>query len=132
MDNVHHGDPPTLAALFFGELWRGRDNLRVSLRAPVRLMALPSVISPVASLGCMVLVFVGLAGWPWMGPWLSIAALTGLVAIAVAKATAVTVRGRHLSPLRWLQSVAVVATYEAARALSLVTPVSHRLRRRVA
>src|SRR5262245_1380949 len=39
--NVHYGDPRTLANVFFGELWRGRDNVRVSLRPPrsIRNMA---------------------------------------------------------------------------------------------
>ena len=32
--NVHHGDPASIAAVFRGELWRGRDNARVSLRTP--------------------------------------------------------------------------------------------------
>ena len=32
--NVHHGDPASLARVFLGELWRGRDNARVSLRTP--------------------------------------------------------------------------------------------------
>ena len=28
--NIHLGDPSRLRALFFGELWRGRDNIRVT------------------------------------------------------------------------------------------------------
>ena len=35
LENIHHGDPRTLREVFFGELWRGRDNLRVSFRAAV-------------------------------------------------------------------------------------------------
>lgn len=35
MHSTHFGDPATLRALFFGELWRGRDNLKVSLRGPL-------------------------------------------------------------------------------------------------
>ena len=35
LESVHLGDPPTLAALFRAERWRGRDNLRVSLRGPL-------------------------------------------------------------------------------------------------
>ena len=39
--SVHFGDPQTLKALFFGELWRGRDNLRVTFadRAPSAIFA---------------------------------------------------------------------------------------------
>jgi GT2 family glycosyltransferase len=47
MVNRHFGDPATLRALFKGELWRGRDNLRVSLRGPVSWRDLPSVVVPV-------------------------------------------------------------------------------------
>ena len=46
MVNRHFGDPATLRALFRGELWRGRDNLRVSLRGPLVWRDLPSVIVP--------------------------------------------------------------------------------------
>ena len=44
--SVHLGDPRTLRALFFGELWRGRDNLKVSLRGPLSLRGLPSLAHP--------------------------------------------------------------------------------------
>jgi glycosyltransferase involved in cell wall biosynthesis len=44
MVNVHYGDPRSLRALFRGELWRGRDNLRVTLRGPLTWRALPSVL----------------------------------------------------------------------------------------
>ena len=63
LENVHHGDPRTLSQVFFGELWRGRDNVRVSLR--------PSVVGPharerhppVLSLAAGALVLVGLAAY---------------------------------------------------------------------
>ena len=48
--SVHLGDPRTLRALFFGELWRGRDNLKVSLRGPLTPRALPSVLIPLTIL----------------------------------------------------------------------------------
>ena len=39
MRNVHYGDPSTLTALFFGELWRGRDNLQRDLPRPEDISA---------------------------------------------------------------------------------------------
>ena len=45
--SVHHGDPRTLWELFQGELWRGRDNLRVSFRRPLSWSSLPSAMIPV-------------------------------------------------------------------------------------
>ena len=50
MRSVHMGDPKTLRAIFWGELWRGRDNLRVSFRGPMALRDLPSVAIPVTML----------------------------------------------------------------------------------
>ena len=47
MRNVHFGDPATLWDLFRGELWRGRDNLRISLRGPLTWRGLPSVVIPI-------------------------------------------------------------------------------------
>ena len=44
--NVHYGDPATLWDLFKGELWRGQDNLRVTLRGPLTWRGLPSVDHP--------------------------------------------------------------------------------------
>ena len=48
--SVHLGDPRSLRALFFGELWRGRDNVKVSLRGPLTWRALPSVMIPLTIL----------------------------------------------------------------------------------
>ena len=50
MESVHHGDPSTLTELFIGELWRGRDNLRVSFRKPLSVAALPSALIPVVDI----------------------------------------------------------------------------------
>ena len=48
--SVHFGDPSTLRALFFGELWRGRDNARVTWRGPRTLRHLRSMLIPIATL----------------------------------------------------------------------------------
>jgi GT2 family glycosyltransferase len=47
MKNVHLGDPASLSALFKGERWRGRDNLRVSLRSSLTWRGLPSIVIPI-------------------------------------------------------------------------------------
>ena len=60
MRSVHLGDPKTLRALFLGELWRGRDNLRVSLRPPIIASELPSIIIPIVELMLMVLFLIAL------------------------------------------------------------------------
>lgn len=132
MESVHHGDPRTLSHLFFGELWRGRDNLRVSLRGPWTLRTLPSALLPVAGLACVALLAVGLVAWPWVGATAATLGLLGLLAIATAKTLVVIVRGRLTRPLQWVQGFVVAATYETARALSLVSSATHRTRVRVA
>jgi GT2 family glycosyltransferase len=132
MDSVHHGDPQTLRQLFFGELWRGRDNLRVSLRGPWTLRTVPSALLPVAGLGCVALLAIGLLAWPWFGAAVATVGFLGLLAIATAKALVIIVRGRLTSPIHWVQGFVVAATYEAARALSLVSTATHRTKVRVA
>ena len=61
LKNVHYGDPDTLRAVFNGELWRGRDNLRVSLKA-LTLRGLPSVLIPIGDVGLLALAIVTGAG----------------------------------------------------------------------
>jgi GT2 family glycosyltransferase len=60
--SVHLGDPSTVSELFRGELWRGRDNLRASLRGTVRLRELPSIIVPVVHLVARALALVRRVG----------------------------------------------------------------------
>ena len=132
MDSVHHGDPRTLSALFFGELWRGRDNLRVSLRGPLTIRTVPSALLPVMGLGCMSLLTLGLLASPWVGGRAAALGALGLVTIAALKAVVIIVRGRMTNPLAWAQGFVVAGTYETARALSLVSAATHRTRVRVA
>ena len=132
MDSVHHGDPQTLTDLFFGELWRGRDNLRVSLRGPLSIRTVPGALLPLVALGCFALLAIGLLAWPWLAGTPALIGLLGLVTIATLRALVIIVRGRLTSPLQWAQGFVVAATYETARALSLVSTATHRTRVRVA
>jgi cellulose synthase/poly-beta-1,6-N-acetylglucosamine synthase-like glycosyltransferase len=131
MSSVHHGDPRTLADLFFGELWRGRDNLRVSVRGPWTLRTVPSMLMPVVGLGCCVLVAFGLLAWPWLGGRPAALGALGLGAAATLKAVVMIARGRLTRPLEWAQGFVVASAYETARALSLVSSATHRTRVRV-
>lgn len=126
--NVHYGDPATLKQLFRSELWRGRDNLGVSFRAGLTLRSLPGVMFPIIQLGSLALVVAGLAGarvgWSGLG-WagLAILCLTLLLRTAV-----IARRGRSFSPRFLGQALAVAATYDGARALSLVWRARHHRR----
>jgi glycosyltransferase involved in cell wall biosynthesis len=93
--NVHFGDPGTLADLFGGELWRGRDNLRVSLRGGLTPRELPSIVIPIAVLGLLALSMAGLVVGGFVGLWVTIAALFGILSAAVARALRMVLgRGR--------------------------------------
>jgi len=130
--SVHHGDPRTLWALFVGELWRGRDNLRVSLRPPIRLQALPSVVIPVLVLLSLAFAVAG----PLVLPVSRTAAAAPLLLIAAGasalRAARMWVRLARRSLVTGVQALAVAIVYEIARALALVVRAPHSWRRAVA
>lgn len=130
--SVHLGDPRTLGAVFLGELWRGRDNLRVTLRGPLSLRSLPSLLIPVAILVGLAALVAGLLFWPW-GGWTVAAAGALVVGVLVAARTWVLV-GRVARAERTtrtaLEALLVGATYDVARAFALVSRPSHDLRRK--
>ena len=119
LHSIHYGDPSTLYSLFKSELWRGRDNLRVSLREPLTLRGLPSVIIPVVGLALLGFVTIasGLGRFGAAG-----GALTLFLALSAIRAWHMRRRGDV--PLH--HALAVALTYDAARALALVMRVRHR------
>lgn len=129
MASVHHGDPASLGHLFRGELWRGRDNIRVSLRGPKDLRSLLSMALPVVHLLAAPLALgLALSGWPRL-------ALAGALATWLGPATLRTVMLWRRQPARdagdaW-HAWAVCLTYDAARALALVWHVGHHSEARV-
>ena len=124
--NVHFGDPPTLRALFRGELWRGRDNVRVTFRGPWTFRHLRSAVAPIATLGAMIVAVTALVlgeiGW-----------FLGLMAFAflpsLINAARMCGRQRGISAATAVQALAVAAVFDQARALALVVRGSHRARR---
>jgi glycosyltransferase involved in cell wall biosynthesis len=129
LKSVHLGDPETLKGLFFSELWRGRDNLRATLRGPKDLRHLRSVLVPFLYLSAIV---AGAAG-PLILSWESEIALLGAVLTPVGISS---VRARYLirrtgssTVLDRVRALAVACTYDLARALALVVHVGHRTRR---
>jgi len=126
--SVHHGDPPTLGALFRAERWRGRDNLRVSLRGPVTWRDLPSIVMPLLTLVALVaLVTIPLLGRlvplsAELVALVSIFLIGGLAAIRAAKMVAGLER---LTPMLLAQAFSVALVYDLARALALLTQSPH-------
>lgn len=126
--SVHLGDPRTLRALFFGELWRGRDNIRVTLRGPLTADALPSLLIPVLDLGAVFLLIAS----PWLGWVIAAGAAAVFAAFAGLRASRMSARLSTRSALQHLQNVVVAAVYDLARSLALVVRATHRTRREVA
>ena len=128
MVSVHKGDPRTLSALFFGELWRGRDNVRVSLRPPVAWSDLPSLLVPVLW-WLTALAAVIAAATTGRVPAALAAAGGAVIACAVVGRAALMIRRASLPPgIAWLQALVVAAVYDSARALSLVWRATHSTR----
>lgn len=125
MHNIHFGDPRTLKHVFFGELWRGRDNVRVSLRPPRAWRTLASAAIPVVNLLALVMVVVGLLS----------ARRAGLLAAAVAAgALAVLVGLRAIRMVRDMgpdlpKALAVASAYEFGRALAVAARFGYGHRR---
>jgi hypothetical protein len=130
--NEHHGDPATLGAVLRGELWRGRDNLRVGLRSTASWRALPGLVMPVAGL----FLFAWLALAPLFllagRPLLALAPACGLLTLWALRAGVMAVRRRWSSPVDWLRAAAVAAAYETGRSLALVAGWGHGVRRQEA
>jgi hypothetical protein len=130
--SIHRGDPGTLKALFFGELWRGRDNLRVSVRSPLTLRTLPGIVFPIANLFALAAVIVGLSTLT-IGGGLLVVGGTLSFASAVGARTGALLWQPQRSPLNLAiatQAIAVAGVYETARALALVARMGHELRRK--
>jgi glycosyltransferase involved in cell wall biosynthesis len=124
--SIHFGDPRTLKALFFGELWRGRDNIRVTLRGPKTLRNLRSAAIPVYQLIALTVCLVALCM-----NWWSIAVAAALTALAPAAIRAAIILRRKLQPTLFAaaQALAVAIVFDAARAFALLLRATHQTRR---
>ena len=131
--SVHLGDPATLRALFLGELWRGRDNLRVSLRQPMNLRTIPSTAFPVAVLVSLIALLAGLLAWPIAGWPLATGAALFLLGLLAVRTTSLLLRAQRThrgGGNLILDAVLVGGVYDVARACALVASGSHDERRR--
>lgn len=131
LGSVHHGDQTTLAGLFRSELWRGRDNLRVSFRPPIDWSSIPSALVPVADAALLGIAALGLiAGALSWQPGFAVA-LTALLAVPLASCARIlrAARGESVGVPALLQGFVVVIVYDLARALALVARMPHRTAR---
>ena len=130
MRNVHYGDPATLRAVFKGELWRGRDNLRVSFRTRTSWKSLVSAVLPVIDLTLLAVAVAATVGAPIYGPtslWIALGALATVVTGAALRPLRTWRReGSRIRALALLQTWLVACAYDLGRALALVTRAPHR------
>lgn len=118
---VHWGDPATLRAVFKGELWRGQNNLRASVRGTPTLRSVPSIAIPIIDLACIA---TAIAGTITATPRLAVIAAAIFLALAALRPARMIVRGgsaRAIGP-----ALIISCTYDLARALALVWKVPHR------
>lgn len=129
MTSVHHGDPRTLRALFLGELWRGRDNVRVTFRPPVSFRSIAGLSVSLGALLGAVLCVAGVVSYRWTGAPLAISGLM-LFAAAASVRTFLLWRGsiRAGAPVPLASALLVGGTYELARGCALLFAVSHDTR----
>jgi len=121
MRSVHHGDPRTLKAVFLGELWRGRDNVRVTLRS-VSLRSLASLGVSVMLALAVVVAFASI----W-SPATFLVALLFIAALVLMRAARMA-RASARRTVSFAQIVTVSAAYELGRAIALVARLSHHRR----
>ncbi|MGE0449744.1 MAG: glycosyltransferase family 2 protein [Vicinamibacterales bacterium] len=124
--STHSGDPATLRGVFLGELWRGRDNLFVSVRRPWDARAIASALVPAMSLSLAAASLVAAGGAFFSASAASVA----LLGVPVLLRTCQICAGRNSwNPVAVGQGIAVSACFEAGRALALVARAGHRRRR---
>lgn len=127
--SVHLGDPATLHGLFVGELWRGRHNLRASLRSPVTARGLLSLVVPLLDLGLILAGALGLLGAP-LGGWLvTVGAFSMILAISALRVGRMMVNLGTATPQDFGQALTVAAVYDLARALAPISRATHAIRR---
>ena len=131
LESVHVGDPATLRALFRAERWRGRDNIRVSLRGPLALRDVPSLVIPIVDLAAGALCLVGVLALPVLGIrslLLAAACLLAIGGLAALRALRMASSARLNSPLALGRAFLVALTYDLARAGALLTRAPHHRR----
>jgi glycosyltransferase involved in cell wall biosynthesis len=131
--NIHLGDPSTLGKLYRSELWRGRDNLRVSLRYGLTLRGLPSVLIPVVELICLIaapLLFIlalllapSYASGVALG--LAVLALAGPIVLTLLRVLSMARWGGLRGPADFVRAFVVAGTYDLARAVALLARARH-------
>ena len=126
LHSVHYGDPKSLKQLFNSELWRGRDNLLVSLRGSLTMRDAPSIVGPIL----LARVYCGSSARNRPGAVSqSVAASWRVVrrdVPTIARAALILRRTGETNIAVAIQALSLAATYDVARALAMVIRKEHR------
>jgi hypothetical protein len=130
MRSVHFGDPTTLGQLFRGELWRGRDNLRVTFRWPMTARDAASAFIPTIGLLGLGVAVLGAIAAPWSGWTIPLLGVLAFACPIVLRAWRMAARRGRRGLVGIARTLLVVFAYDLARALALVVRMPHRSRYR--
>jgi hypothetical protein len=130
--SVHYGDPRTLRAVYAGEKWRGRDNLRVTLRPPMNLRSALSALQPLVTVAVLVAAaFLILVDWRRTLQYVMAAGAFDVLG-SLPRALQMFVRGRRRSPLALVRCLVVAIAFDLGRAAAIVVRATHATRATVA
>ncbi len=126
--NIHYGDPGTIRQVFVGEMWRGRDNLRVSVRSPLAARMVASAIAPIVLLLALAAIPLGLV----LPHGLLVSSIgAGVVAGTIVIRALLMLRRAGPTLPHFGRAIVVAAAYESGRALAVIGRLGYGRRRRV-
>ena len=130
--SIHQGDPRTLRDVVAGEMWRGRDNLRVTLRPPLNLRSALSALQPLVTVTVLAAaVLLTLADWRHALRY-AVAAGAFVILASLPRTVQMVARGSDRSIAALAQCVAVAVAFDLGRAAAIILRVSHTTRAAVA
>lgn len=133
MKSVHIGDPTTLGAVFRGELWRGRDAIRLSLREPANMASFKGLVMPMLTIVGLLMTVGGGVAWMFGGSgWIPVAGVLALL-LPIGALGIVLLRRRQERPdadVSVGQIAALATIYSTARGVAPLFPGGHNLRRK--
>jgi TRAP-type mannitol/chloroaromatic compound transport system permease large subunit len=130
LHSIHLGDPRRLADVFLGELWRGRDNLKVTFRTARTWRSVASAMQPLVTVVVVIGGLVAAAAFPERSATALGAALTFVIAASLPRTLQMLVRSPARSLRTLLHCSAVALVFDLGRAAALVARAGHSARRR--
>jgi hypothetical protein len=126
--SVHQGDPRTVGAVFAGEMWRGRDNLRVTFRPPLNFRSALSALQPLVTVTVLAAaVLLMLVDWRHALRY-AVAAGAFVVLASLPRTVQMAARSSDRSIGALAQCFAVAVAFDLGRAAAIVLRATHTTR----